>query len=207
VSNLNLKEATFVTDSYSSASSEADLYIASDTFYDTNLSGLKTLDLSEIIFMVDNINENVEKYIHTASFTFAYANLSELINLNMNGAKFAGINMLIGDTDSGGRVLSGDNTFFNALLSNLTELNLSNSIFAIDNAVTMSNSRLYSGYQTFKNADLSKLSTLNLSKTMLQTPSMDTSVMVHNPVYETFNSSNFSSLTEIYLPTTTQSYS
>jgi hypothetical protein len=162
---------------------------------------LKTLDLSNIEFSVDDMSSSDN--VRIASQTFYGADLSELMTLNMEGTKFASINMIT--TNQGKIVYSGYETFSLAILSNLTNLNLSDSIFAVDNAMTPNGCLCRSAASTFEDAHLSKLSILNLSKTILETKNMDTDSTFHFPASNTFFTNDFPSLTEIYLPTTTQS--
>jgi hypothetical protein len=64
----------------------ASIFTADNTFAGADLSNLKSLDLSNIMFAVSNLSDRCGYY--TAFYTFEGANLSALIALNLNSTNF-----------------------------------------------------------------------------------------------------------------------
>jgi uncharacterized protein YjbI with pentapeptide repeats len=156
---------------------------ASTLFYGCNFSSCIQLNLFGVDFATIGTNR-------TAYYTFSYANLSGLAQLDLSNTMFAANNMTSGD------VYTAYYTFSYANLSGLVQLDLSNTVFAANN---MTSGDVYTAYYTFDATNLSGLDELDLSNTIFTISGMTTSESVFIAHY-TFYAISLNDLSKIYLP-------
>jgi hypothetical protein len=118
--------------------------------------------------------------------------LPSLEEINLSNAVFA----CEGMTTDGTSVRTALNTFANANLSNLTELNLNGVKFADTEMTT--GGHIYTADNTFHGAQLDNLESLDLTNVYFSSSNMTTAGNVYTG-YNTFNDANLTSLTELIL--------
>jgi hypothetical protein len=123
--------------------------------------------------------------------------LSNLKELDFSEASFACEGMKEEEDDEGNIVVrTADSTFANAILTNLTNLNLTGTVFAAKDMT--SEGDIHTAYKTFANADLSNLITLDLSKSIFAETEMTTSGYVYTGS-QTFSVAEMPNVENAYL--------
>ncbi|GMO16652.1 MAG: hypothetical protein Ta2E_07960 [Mycoplasmoidaceae bacterium] len=192
LSNLDLSSAVFSTSNMiESTNLIGAIRTGLNTFSEADLSGLKSLDLSNLEFASEN---NYVKHYYSGYYTFNEAKLPSITSLNLDNTKFAAKNMAI-TPSSNEPVITGFNSFYNADLSSLKKLDLSKTVFVVEETT---NGKLRTASDTFREANLDSLESLDLSTNMLQCDNMTSGTA--EPMYQTFAQTQARNVKNIYLP-------
>ncbi|GMO16657.1 MAG: hypothetical protein Ta2E_07970 [Mycoplasmoidaceae bacterium] len=167
---------------------------ADGTFENTNLNSVVNLDLSTTIFSAQDMSNSFDfENVYTATGTFRYSYMSNLISLNLNGVQFAhNSNAIYGYN-------SAHATFQNSFMCNLKNLNLNNTNFAAENMAKTDpgDDPIKTADSTFAAANLSGLTNLDLSTCTFVTQNMNIGGV--SSAYQTFVNAVLTSLLKLDL--------